>query len=160
MAKRLQFMGSERYRNGFKVTIHKDLFEAPLSWKKPSTIFVNSMSDLFHEDIPEETILKLFQVMRQASHHTFQILTKRAERLAQLANRIPWSRNIWIGVTVESEKYIERIEMLKTVPAEIRFISFEPLLSTIDESHSLIGIDWVIVGGESGPFAVLWMRNG
>ncbi len=153
MAKRLQYMGSERYKNGFNLTIHEDLFEAPLSWKKPSIIFVNSMSDLFHEDIPEETILRLFDVMKRASQHTFQILTKRAERLADMASRIRWPRNVWMGVSIESEKYIQRIELLRTIPSEIKFISFEPLLSQIDEKHSLKGIDWVIVGGESGPLA-------
>ncbi len=153
MAKRLQLMGSLRYKNGFKVTIHEDLFDAPLQWKKPRIIFVNSMSDLFHEEIPEKTIHQLFRIMAKASQHTFQILTKRAERLYELAPRLEWPSNIWMGVTVESESYAYRIELLKKIPAAVKFISFEPLLSGIDASHSLHGIDWIIVGGESGPNA-------
>lgn len=153
MAKRLRLMGVNRYSNGFTLTIHEDLFELPLTWKKPRTIFVNSMSDLFHEDIPVEVIKKLFFVMEKASQHTFQILTKRAERLADIAGELAWPKNVWMGVTVESEEYSSRIDDLKKVPAAVRFISFEPLLSEISYKHSLKDIHWIIVGGESGPEA-------
>ena len=146
-------MGSKRYVNGFAVTIHDDLFEEPLSWKKPRLVFVNSMSDLFHESIPEEVIQRLFTVMESAPMHTFQILTKRAERLAEIAQRLPWPKNIWMGVTVEADQFSGRIDLLREVPAAIRFVSFEPLLTRINPSVSLEEIDWVIVGGESGPGA-------
>lgn len=153
MANRLQRMGLERYKNGFNLTIHEDLFEIPLQWKKPRVIFVNSMSDLFHEEVPEKAIRQLFGIMAKASQHTFQILTKRAERLYELAPRLIWPKNIWMGVTVESEAYAYRMDLLKKIPAAVKFISFEPLLTEIDSFHSLYGIDWVIVGGESGPNA-------
>ncbi len=153
MAKRLHHMGNPRYKNGFKVTIHEDLFETPLKWKKPSIIFVNSMSDLFHEEIPENVIVKLFNVMEQAAQHTFQILTKRSERLFEIADRLRWPKNVWMGVSIEAEEYAYRMELLKKTQAAVKFISFEPLLTQIDQRHSLKGIDWVIVGGESGPKA-------
>lgn len=153
MAKRLQLMGVDRYKNGFGLTIHEDLFDAPLQWKKPRVIFVNSMSDLFHEDVPENIIYQLFEVMGKASQHTFQVLTKRAERLYEIAPKLNWHKNIWMGVTVESEAYAYRMDLLKKIPAAMKFISFEPLLTEIDSSHSLYGIDWIIVGGESGPNA-------
>ncbi len=153
MSGRLKSMGSPRYKNGFEVTIHEDLFDQPLRWKGSKTIFVNSMSDLFHESIPDEIILDLFDVMKKAKQHTFQILTKRADRLVEISEKIKWPKNVWMGITVESEEYSQRIEQIKKVPAAIRFISFEPLLSGIDARHSLRGIDWIIVGGESGPGA-------
>jgi protein gp37 len=153
MASRLKLMGVKRYRGGFNVCIHEDLFEQPLSWKKPRTIFLNSMSDIFHEAIPFDVIHKLFKVMEQCPQHTFQVLTKRAEILADFAPNLPWPKNVWMGVTVESEEYASRIKYLKTVPAAIRFISFEPLINAINPIHSLKGIQWVIVGGESGPGA-------
>jgi len=149
MAKRLQRMGNKKYVNGFKVTLHKNCLTEPLNWNKPSLIFVNSMSDLFHEEVPIGFIKQVFDIMNQATWHTFQILTKRAERLVSISEQLNWSPNIWQGVTVESEKYKSRIELLKRVPARIRFISFEPLIGDIG-SINLSNIDWVIVGGESG----------
>lgn len=152
LAKRLQRIGNPKYRNGFKVTLHPEELSLPLKWKKPRMIFVVSMGDLFHEEVPDDFILKVFQVMNQAHWHVFQVLTKRAERLAELSKKLPWSPNIWAGVTVEHEHYIYRINLLKTVPSVVRFISFEPLLSDMPQLD-LSGIDWVIVGGESGPRA-------
>ncbi|MBV6421933.1 MAG: hypothetical protein DAHOPDDO_03221 [Ignavibacteriaceae bacterium] len=150
MAKRLKFMGSERYKNEFKLTLHEDVIQEPLNWKKPRTIFVNSMSDLFHEEIPLEFIQKVFNVMVKAEWHTFQILTKRSERLEELSSLLPWSKNIWMGVSVENQKYTSRISNLRKVPSAVRFLSIEPLISKITKLD-LRGIDWVIVGGESGP---------
>jgi protein gp37 len=152
MARRLYFMGQERYRNGFKVTLHQDLIEQPLFWKKPKYIFVNSMSDLFHEDVPLEFIELIFHVMVKARWHIFQILTKRSERLLKIADNLPWAQNIWLGVTVECQDYIYRIDHLNGIPASKKFISIEPMLSPISQL-ALKGIDWVIVGGESGPGA-------
>jgi len=152
MAIRLAGMNQPRYRNGFQVTFQPDLVRLPLRWRQPRTIFVNSMSDLFHEDIPESFIADVFRTMVAARWHTFQILTKRANRLAELGSRLPWPMNVWMGVSVESPRYLSRIEYLRTVPAAVRFLSIEPLLAPIP-SLSLSGIDWVIVGGESGPGA-------
>ena len=152
MAKRLQKIGVPKYKNGFEITLHPEVLELPLKWKKSMTIFVTSMSDLFHEKVPFEFIKKVFEVMNKAHWHTFQVLTKRAERLAELSSQLKWSQNIWAGVTVEHEQYIHRIELLKKVPARIRFISMEPLLSDMPELD-FSGIHWVIVGGESGPKA-------
>jgi protein gp37 len=152
LALRLQAMGNPSYTNGFSVTLHEDALTLPLKWKKPQTIFVNSMSDLFHEDIPLEFILSVFDIMRRADWHCFQILTKRSERMLELSPRLPWASNIWMGVTVEAENYIYRIEHLKRTDTAIKFLSLEPLLSPIN-NLSLAGIDWVIVGGESGPNA-------
>jgi protein gp37 len=152
MANRLAGMNQPRYRNGFEVTLQPDLVRLPLRWRQPRVIFVNSMSDLFHEEIPESFIAEVFQTMLEAHWHTFQILTKRAERLAEIADRLPWPINVWMGVSVESPRYVHRIERLRSVPAAVRFLSIEPLLSPIP-SVPLAGIDWVIVGGESGPGA-------
>lgn len=149
MAFRLQKMGNAKYANGFNLTLQKDCLKDPLKWKKPSLIFVNSMSDLFHEDIPADYIKQVFSVMNQANWHTFQILTKRAERLSVLSEELNWSDNIWQGVTVESERYKDRIDHLRKVPASIRFISFEPLIGDVGELD-LSGVNWAIVGGESG----------
>ena len=149
MAKRLNAMGNPRYKNGFNVTIHKDLFTRPLEWKKPRMIFVNSMSDLFHEQVPDDIIFELFEIMNRANWHTFQILTKRANRLQELSPRIEWGRNIWMGVSVEDQKAIPRSEALKHTGAQTKFISAEPLLESIQDID-LNGIDWLIVGGESG----------
>ncbi|MBR0091021.1 MAG: phage Gp37/Gp68 family protein [Lachnospiraceae bacterium] len=149
-AKRLKAMGCPRYANGFEVTIHRDLFERPLTWTKPKRIFVNSMSDLFHEDIPEEDILHIFSVMNRADWHVFQVLTKRAERLKNLSKSIVWTPNIWMGVSIENQKTISRADALKSTGAAVKFISAEPLLEDIS-SINLNGIDWLIVGGESGP---------
>ena len=152
MALRFQSMGQPNYVNGFKVTLHEQMLELPLKWKKPQMIFVNSMSDLFHEDVPADFIYRVFDIMQQAHWHTFQVLTKRAERLQELSPQLPWNDNIWMGVTVENEKYVSRIDNLRRTGAKIKFVSFEPLLSEITELD-LTGIDWAIVGGESGPGA-------
>jgi protein gp37 len=152
MAIRLQAMGQARYRNGFRLTLHPEALELPLRWRQPQMVFVNSMSDLFHRGVPEEFIARVFAVMQQASHHTFQVLTKRAERLASLAPRLPWPPNVWAGVTVEDADYVGRIDLLKQVPAAVRFVSLEPLLGPVAKLP-LSGIHWVIVGGESGPGA-------
>ena len=150
LASRLQAMGNRRYVNGFAVTLHPDQLELPLRWKQPKQIFVNSMSDLFHESVPAAYIRRAFDVMVQAHWHTFQILTKRARRLAELAPDLPWPSNIWQGVSVENARYTWRVADLVKVPAAVRFLSVEPLLGPI--SHlPLAGIAWVIVGGESGP---------
>lgn len=154
MAKRLVAMKNPRYINGFNVTLHDDLIETPLRWSKPKRIFVNSMSDLFHEDVPLEFIQKVFDTMNKAHWHTFQILTKRSERLTELSRHLNWTPNIWIGVSVENEKVMNRIKDLKSVPAFIRFLSCEPLLGPL-KNMNLEGIHWVIVGGESGPGARL-----
>jgi Bacteriophage protein gp37 len=148
-ARRLKAMGNPRYSNGFNVTIHNDLFLKPYEWKKPKLVFVNSMSDLFHEDVPDEVILKLFDIMNQNTIHTFQILTKRANRLAELSNQINWTSNIWMGVTIENKASLYRCEKLKQTGAHVKFISAEPLLESISEID-LRDIDWLIVGGESG----------
>ena len=152
MATRLAGINQPRYRNGFEVTLQPDLVHLPLRWRQPRTIFVNSMSDLFHEEIPESFIAEVFQTMLNAHWHTFQILTKRADRLAELRSRLPWPINVWMGVSVESPRYLDRVERLRQVPAAVRFLSVEPLLARI-ASLPLTGIDWVIVGGESGPGA-------
>lgn len=152
MARRLYFMGQERYRNGFKITLHQDLIEKPLRWKKAKYVFVNSMSDLFHEDVPPEFIKRIFKMMVRANWHIFQVLTKRSERLLKIANDLPWAQNIWMGVTVESQDYIYRIDHLRNISARKKFISVEPMLGPIGRLP-LNGIDWVIVGGESGPGA-------
>ena len=152
MAKRLTAMGSERYRNGFKVTLHPDLLDVPRRWRQPRVVFVNSMSDLFHEDIPLEYIQRVFATMRECPQHTFQVLTKRSERLAGMAAQISWPRNVWMGVSVEDARVLSRIHDLRTVPAAVRFLSLEPLIGPLDEL-ALEGIHWVIVGGESGPRA-------
>lgn len=152
MALRLQAMGQPNYRNGFKLTLHPHALEMPLHWKKPQIIFVNSMSDLFHKDVPEEFIQQIFEVMRRASWHTFQVLTKRSDRLANLSPKIDWSANVWMGVSVENEKYKFRINDLRKTGARVKFLSLEPLLGPLP-NLDLQGINWVIVGGESGPGA-------
>lgn len=152
MARRLRAMGQPRYANGFRVTLQKDLVEQPLAWRTPRRIFVNSMSDLFHGDVPVRFIWQVFRTMEEAHWHQFQILTKRPERLRALADALPWPENVWIGVSVESEDYLWRIEHLVEVPAAVRFLSLEPLLGPLP-SLSLTGIHWAIVGGESGPGA-------
>ena len=152
MAGRLKAMRSKNYLNGFELTLHHQVLEAPLKWKRPRTIFVNSMSDLFHKKVPFDFIAKLFDVMSKASQHRFQILTKRSDRLLTLNTKLPWPKNIWMGVTVENAESAYRIEHLKQIDAATKFISFEPLLSDITDLN-LDGIDWAIVGGESGPKA-------
>jgi protein gp37 len=152
MAGRLKAMGQANYRNGFQITTHQHALNLPLAWKKPQMVFVNSMSDLFHEDVPLEFIRRVFDVMQRADWHRFQVLTKRSGRLAELAPLLPWPDNMWMGVTVESEQYVRRIDDLRTVPAALRFLSLEPLLGPLP-ALDLAGIDWAIVGGESGPGA-------
>lgn len=148
-SKRLVAMRQHRYRNGFKLTLQPDIVTRPLSWKKPQLIFVNSMSDLFHKDIPEDYILEIFKVMKQAHWHTFQVLTKRSERLRELAPRLPWPKNVWMGVSVEDQKRTSRIHDLVNTPAQTKFLSIEPMLEALPHLP-LTGIHWVIVGGESG----------
>jgi len=145
-------MGQQRYRNGFKVTLQTEALEEPYKWKKPRIVFVNSMSDLFHEEIPLEFMQDVFKVMNKNIRHTFQILTKRSERLRELAPLLEWSQNIWIGVTIENNDYVYRVDDLRTVGASIKFISLEPLLGPVPDLE-FDGIDWIIVGGESGPGA-------
>jgi protein gp37 len=152
MAKRLTAMGSGRYRNGFEVTLHPDLLDVPKKWRQPRVVFVNSMSDLFHEDIPLDYIQRVFATMRDCPQHTFQVLTKRSDRLAELASHLPWPKNVWMGVSVEDARVISRIRDLSSTPAAVRFLSLEPLIGPLHELP-LSGIHWVIVGGESGPRA-------
>jgi protein gp37 len=152
MAERLQTMGQPNYRNGFTLTLQPHMLELPLRWKKPQTIFVNSMSDLFHRDVPLLYINQVFDVMRRAHWHRFQVLTKRAERLAQLNPKLAWAPNIWMGVSVEDDKYRGRIDHLRATSSFVKFLSLEPLLGPLPKLD-LKGIDWVIVGGESGPKA-------
>jgi protein gp37 len=149
MAERLQAMGQANYRNGFELTLQPKMLELPLGWKKPQTIFVNSMSDLFHDDVPAEFIKRVFDVMARAHWHRFQVLTKRAERLAGLAPELAWTRNVWMGVSVESADYLWRIHHLRGTRAAVKFLSLEPLLGPVS-TLDLRGIHWVIVGGESG----------
>jgi protein gp37 len=152
MAVRLQAMGNRRYVNGFDVTLHDDLLDLPRNLRQPRLIFVNSMSDLFHEDVPEEFIGRVFETMAACFQHTFQVLTKRSRRLKDMAGRLTWPANVWIGVSVEDKRMLGRIADLRQVPAGVRFLSCEPLLGPLDELD-LEGIAWVIVGGESGPGA-------
>ena len=150
MSKRLKAMRQEKYANGFNLTQHPKVLKDPLSWKKPQVIFVNSMSDLFHKDVPLSFIKEVFSVMKEAHWHQFQVLTKRAERLAELSAEFEWTDNIWMGVSVENEDYKFRIDHLRTTGAKTKFLSLEPLLGPIPDMN-LTGIDWAIVGGESGP---------
>jgi protein gp37 len=152
MAKRLKAMGATRYADGFKPTLHDDLIDAPRKWKRPRLIFVNSMSDLFQEAVPDSFIRRAFDTMRDCPQHTFQILTKRSDRLRQLGASLPWPSNIWMGVSVEDARVIDRIADLAAVPAQVRFLSCEPLIGPLD-NLILDRIHWVIVGGESGPRA-------
>lgn len=161
-AARLQSMGVENYRNGFKLTLHPHMIEKPLEWKKPSVIFVNSMSDLFHKDVPEEFILAVFKTMNKAHWHQFQILTKRPERVLEMNKKLHWARNIWMGTSVENEDYMDRIDFLRKTSAKIKFLSLEPLLGPLP-GINLKKIDWVIVGGESGwkarPMKLEWVLD-
>lgn len=152
MARRLQAMGTDNYRNGFQLTLQPRMLELPLTWTKPRLIFVNSMSDLFHDRVPLSYIEQVFDVMRRASWHTFQVLTKRSERLAELSPVLDWPPNVWMGVSVENQNYVHRIDDLRTTNAAIRFLSLEPLLGPL-ANLNLENIHWAIVGGESGPGA-------
>ena len=152
MALRLQAMGQPNYAHGFRVAMHDRALELPLKWKTPQTIFVNSMSDLFHEAVPLEFIQRIFEVMQRAHWHQYQILTKRSLRLLELSSVLPWMKHIWMGVSVENEKYTFRVDHLRRSGAHVKFLSLEPLLGPV-RNLNLQGIDWVIVGGESGPSA-------
>lgn len=152
MAKRLQAMGVEKYRNGFSVTTHPSTLRDPLRWRKPRLVFVNSMSDLFHEDVPVPFIQAVFQTMNEASHHTFQVLTKRPARVLEIDKVLTWGPNIWLGTSIESQRWLFRLEELKRTRAPIKFLSLEPLLGPLSQIP-VHGIDWVIAGGESGPGA-------
>lgn len=160
MARRLHAMGQPNYRNGFRVTLQHHMLDRPLAWRAPQLVFVNSMSDLFHENVPAPFIERVFDTMRRADWHTFQVLTKRAERLEQLGARLDWPPNVWMGVSVESRAYYGRIAHLRRTPARVRFLSLEPLLGALPDLP-LDGIDWVIVGGESGhtprPMRAEWV---
>jgi protein gp37 len=162
MALRLQAMGQANYANGFKITTHEHALALPLRWRKPQSIFVNSMSDIFHKAAPFDFIQRVFAVIEKASWHFFQALTKRSDRLVELAPSLPWPKNLWMGVTVETSDFVYRIDHLRIVDAAVRFISLEPLLAPMSDMD-LSGIDWVIVGGESGPGArplkPQWVRS-
>jgi protein gp37 len=161
LSKRLKSMGNPRYSHGFQVCLHNDLLTLPLKWKKPRLVFVNSMSDLFHEMVPFEFIEAVFTTIQSTPSHTFQILTKRARRLAEMSNSLPWPNNLWIGVSIENQDFAWRAHYLSQVPASVKFISFEPLLGFLE--LPLDNIQWVIVGGESGPGArpmdLNWARS-
>jgi protein gp37 len=162
LATRLRAMGNPRYRDGFAVTLHADQLTLPLRWKRSKRIFVNSMSDLYHEAVPDDFIRRVFDVMLAAPQHVFQILTKRSDRVAALASSLPWAPNVWQGVSVENADYVSRIDDLREVPAAVRFLSVEPLLGPIRDLPLAL-IDWVIVGGESGgrrrPVDPEWVRG-
>ncbi len=161
LAKRLKAMGAEKYQNdgdertsgpGFALTTHEDALSVPYGWRQPRTVFVNSMSDLFHDDVPLSFIQDVFTVMKDTPRHTYQVLTKRSRRLKSVASKLEWPSNVWMGVSVESAKYNFRINHLRDVPAAVRFVSAEPLLGPLGQVN-LDGVDWVIAGGESGPKA-------
>ncbi len=162
MAKRLQLMGQPNYADGFKVTLQPHALAIPRGWRRPRTIFVNSMSDLYHKAVPAEFIRRVFDAMNDAPWHQYQVLTKRADRLAELSAGLPWAPHIWQGVSVENADYTWRIDRLRETGAHIKFLSIEPLLGPIP-NLDLSGIDWVIVGGESGPGArpmdPAWVRD-
>ena len=162
LALRLEAMGNRRYRNGFRVTLHDDLVDLPKSWRISRMIFVNSMSDLFHKDVPLDFIQRVFAAMRDCSQHTFQILTKRSDRLLDLAPKIDWPPNVWMGVSIEDSRVLYRIDDLRRVSAAIRFLSCEPLIGSL-AGIDLTDIQWVIVGGESGwgarPMKIEWVRE-
>ena len=171
LSKRLKAMGVDKYQNdgdprtsgpGFKLTLHDDALQIPFGWRQPRLVFVNSMSDLFHKDVPISFIRSVFDVIRETPRHTYQLLTKRSKRLLQFASNLDWPSNLWMGVSVESSKYNFRIDHLRDVPAAVRFVSAEPLLGPLGEVD-FTGIDWVIAGGESGPRArpmdIAWGRE-
>lgn len=170
LAKRLKAMGQPKYQNdgdpkssgpGFRLTLHEDALDIPRGWSTPRKVFVNSMSDLFHPDVPEEFIQRVFTVMRETPRHEYQVLTKRSKRLSQMADRIDWPSNVWMGVSIENQAYAFRADHLRGVPAAVRFVSAEPLIGALE--LDLVGIDWVIVGGESGkgarPIEPDWVRS-
>lgn len=149
LAKRLMAMGKEKYKNNFNLTVHPQSLNEPYKWKKSKVIFVNSMSDLFHDDVPLDFIQKVFHVMNDTPHHTYQVLTKRADRLAEISSSLNWTDNIWMGTSIEDNRVLGRMEGLKLCDAKYKFLSLEPLLGPLPNIN-LSGIDWVIVGGESG----------
>jgi len=161
-AERFRGVPGHPYEQGFDLKLWPDRLEAPLRWRRPRTIFVNSMSDLFHERIPDSFVRRVFDVMKAADWHVFQILTKRQQRLAELAPTLPWPSNVWVGVSIENRRFVHRAEFLRAIPAAVRFISAEPLLGDL-ELLDLAGIDWLIAGGESGshhrPVHVDWIRH-
>ncbi len=152
MARRLQAMGLEKYKNGFQITIHEDALKQPYEWKRSKVIFVNSMSDLFHKEVPLSFIKKVFKVMNENPQHTFQVLTKRSDRLKEIASELTWTSNIWMGVSVENQDVVYRIKDLVDTSAKVKFLSIEPLLGSVRIPH-LKKLNWIIVGGESGPGA-------
>ncbi len=154
LSHRLQLMGQANYRNGFKLTLQPQMLDLPLRWKTPKRIFVNSMSDLFHKDVPTDYIKRVFDAMKRAHWHQYQVLTKRSERVLELSSELEWSPQIWMGVSVENDKYKQRIDDLRQTGAHVKFLSLEPLLGSLGKLN-LCGIDWAIVGGESGPGARL-----
>ena len=164
MSRRLKAMGQEKYRNGFELTLHPEVLNEPYTWKKGKMIFVNSMSDLFHNEVPVEYIQQIFNIIKENPHHVFQVLTKRADVLRYYDSEewLEWPHNLWMGVTVENNNLIERIELLRQTGARVKFLSCEPLLSSLPNLY-LSGIDWVIVGGESGrtprPIKEEWVIN-
>ncbi|CAK6481227.1 phage Gp37/Gp68 family protein [Peribacillus simplex] len=162
MAKRLHAMRNPRYANGFNVTLHPDLIDTPRKWAKPRKVFVNSMSDLFHKQVPDDFISDVFKTMNETPQHSYQILTKRPERVVEISKLLDFTPNIWMGTSVENIKVTHRIDLLKQVPANVRFLSCEPLLGPLDDLN-LSEIHWVIVGGESGPGArpmeADWVRS-
>ncbi len=162
LALRLQAMGNHRYRQGFRITLHEDVIDLPRTWKRSRRVFVNSMSDLFHRDVPLWLIRRVFQTMKECPQHTFQMLTKRSDRVQQLSAKLPWPPNVWMGVSVEDSRVLHRIDDLRGVPAAVRFLSCEPLIGSL-AGIDLRGIHWVIVGGESGPHSrpmqIEWVRE-
>lgn len=162
MARRLQAMGVEKYEDGFQIRLHEDALKVPFEWKSPKVVFVNSMSDLFHPEVPLEFIRKVFKVMNETPQHTYQVLTKRADRLFELHEHLNWSKNIWMGVSVEDSRVTQRIDYLRQTNAKTKFLSCEPLIGPLFNLN-LQGIDWVIVGGESGrkarPMSELWVLD-
>lgn len=162
MAKRLQAMGIDKYKDGFRVALHEESLGIPYTWKRQKVVFVNSMSDLFHKNVPLAFIQKVFHVMNENPQHTFQILTKRADRLLELHKKLKWTHNIWMGVSIENSKVLNRIDFLRKTNARIKFLSCEPLIGPLN-SMNLENIDWVIVGGESGrkarPMEADWVLD-
>lgn len=162
MARRLQAMGIEKYQNAFKLTLHEDALHIPYTWRKQKVVFVNSMSDLFHKDVPLSFIQKVFKVMNENPQHTFQVLTKRADRLLKVHKQLTWTHNIWMGVSVEDERVMNRIDCLRQTNARVKFLSCEPLIGPLPNMN-LQNIDWVIVGGESGrkarPMEADWVLD-
>jgi len=155
-------MGSKKYKDGFKLRLHPEELKRPYKWKKPKLVFLNSMSDLFHKDVPSSYIQEVFHMMNSTQQHTYQVLTKRPERALELASQLSWSKNIWMGVSIENEKVMNRLAILKKIPAKLRFLSLEPLIGPLPHLN-LSKIKWVIVGGESSaharPIDPLWVKE-